>query len=204
MSVEHAPKGGRGFFGSWPQMGVPAGLLLSTLAFTVVQSATTEDQFMAWGWRIPFLISIVLVGVGLFIRLKIMEQQVKDEGTECERPIVDVLKQHPREVLVAMGMRIAENGTFYVLTVFVLAYGEETLKLAKNTMLTGVIIAASIGLFTIPLYGWLSDRIGRKPLYMAGALFSLAFAFPFFMLVDRRSPCSSGWRSCSASTSGTT
>ena len=87
-----------------------------------------------------------------------------------------------------MGMRIAENGTFYILTVFVLAYGEETLKLEKNTMLTGVIIAASIGLFTIPFYGWLSDRVGRRKLYMAGAVFSLAFAFPFFMLVDTKEP----------------
>jgi MFS transporter, MHS family, shikimate and dehydroshikimate transport protein len=192
MSVEHAPKGKRGFYGSWPQMGVPAGLLLSTVAFTIMQSATTEDQFMAWGWRIPFLISIVLVAVGLFIRLAVLEspafKEVKDAGTQSDRPIVDVVKEHKRDVLTAMGMRIAENGTFYILTVFVLTYGEDTLKLEKNTMLTGVIIAAAIGLFTIPLYGWMSDRVGRRRMYMAGALFSLAFAFPFFMLVDTKEP----------------
>jgi len=192
MSVEHAPKGKRGFYGSWPQMGVPAGLLISTLVFAAVQSATTEAAFLAWGWRIPFLVSIVLVGVGLFIRLRILEspafQTVKDSGTQAPTPIIDVVKTYPRSVLVAMGMRVAENGTFYITTVFVLAYGVDTLELAKGTMLTGVIIAAAIGLVTIPLYGSLSDRFGRRPLYMAGALFSLAFAFPFFWLLDTKEP----------------
>jgi MFS transporter, MHS family, shikimate and dehydroshikimate transport protein len=137
-------------------------------------------------------VSIVLVAVGLVIRLKIMEspafERVKETKTEAEKPIVDVVRKYPRNVLVAMGMRVAENGTFYILTVFVLAYGEETLKLEKSTVLTGVIIAAAIGLFTIPLFGMLSDRIGRRPVYMTGALFSLAFAFPFFMLVDTKEP----------------
>src|ERR671923_381302 len=167
MSVEHAPRGRRGFFGSWPQMGVPAGLLLSTTVFAVVQAVTSEAAFMAWGWRVPFLASIVLVAVGLFIRLKLMEspafERVKETKTEAPRPIVDVVRKYPREVLIAMGMRVAENGAFYVLTVFVLAYGEDELGLSKGTMLTGVIIAAAIGLFTVPLWGALSDRIGRKP-----------------------------------------
>jgi MFS transporter, MHS family, shikimate and dehydroshikimate transport protein len=192
MAVEHAPKGKRGYYGSWPQMGVPAGLALSTLVFAIVQSATTEEQFIAWGWRIPFLLSIVLVAVGLFIRLKLLEspafQRVKDEGTEAPRPILDVIRKYPRQVLVAMGMRVAENGTFYISTVFILSYGAETLELDRSTMLTGVIIAALIGLATIPLFGSLSDRFGRRPLYMAGAVFSLLFAFPFFWLVDTESP----------------
>jgi len=192
MSVEHAPKGKRGFYGSWPQMGVPAGLLLSTLTFMLVQNSTTEDQFMAWGWRIPFLVSIVLVAVGLFVRLAVMEspafKEVKESGTAADKPIVDLVKDHKRDVLTAMGMRIAENGCFYIFTVFVLAYGEETLKLSKNTMLTGVIIAAALGLLTVPFYGWLSDRFGRRKLYMAGALFTLAFAYPFFALLDTKEP----------------
>jgi len=190
MSVEHAPKGKRGLYGSFPQMGVLAGLLLSTLVFAFMQSATTEAAFLSWGWRIPFLFSILLVGVGLFIRMRIMEsptfQQVKDTGTEAPKPIVDVIKTQPRDVLIAMGMRIAENGVFYIFTVFVLAYAEDTLKLGKSTMLTGVAIAAAVGLFTVPLWGSLSDRFGRKPLYMTGAVFSTLFAFPFFMLVDTK------------------
>ena len=192
LSVEHAPTGKRGLYGSFPQMGVPAGLLASTVIFTAMQSATSEQQFMSWGWRVPFLFSIVLVAVGLFIRLRIMEspafREVKDTGTEAPKPIVDVIKTQPRNVLLAMGMRISENGIFYVFTVFVLAYGEETLKLGKGTMLTGVAIAAAVGLLTTPLWGSLSDRFGRKPLYLAGAVFSLLFCFPFFGLVDTKQP----------------
>ena len=192
LSVEHAPTGKRGLYGSFPQMGVPAGLLASTVIFTAMQSATSEQQFMSWGWRVPFLFSIVLVAVGLFIRLRIMEspafREVKDTGTEAPKPIVDVIKTQPRNVLLAMGMRISENGIFYVFTVFVLAYGEQTLKLGKGTMLTGVAIAAAVGLLTTPLWGSLSDRFGRKPLYLAGAVFSLLFCFPFFALVDTKQP----------------
>ena len=192
MSVEHAPKGRRGFFGSWPQMGVPAGLLISTAVFALVQAMTSEAAFMSWGWRVPFLASAILVIVGLVIRLKIMEspafEKVKETNTEAARPIVDVVRKYPREVLVAMGMRVAENGCFYILTVFVLAYGEEELGLAKGTMLTGVIIAAAIGLFTVPLWGALSDRYGRRPLYMAGAVITTLWAFPLFGLLNTETP----------------
>ena len=192
MSVEHAPKEKRGFFGSWPQMGVPAGLLLSTGVFALVQGITSEAAFMAWGWRVPFLVSAILVGVGLFIRLKIMEspafERVKETNTEADKPIVDVVRKYPREVITAMGMRVAENGCFYILTVFVLAYGEEELGLAKGTMLTGVIIAAAIGLVTVPVWGALSDRVGRKPLYLAGAVITMLWAFPLFGLLQTESP----------------
>jgi MFS transporter, MHS family, shikimate and dehydroshikimate transport protein len=192
MSVEHAPPGRRGFFGSWPQMGVPAGLLLSTSVFAIVQGMTSEAAFLSWGWRIPFLVSAVLVAVGLFIRLRIMEspafERVKETKTEAPKPIVDVVRKYPREVLVAMGMRVAENGAFYILTVFVLAYGEDELGLSKNTMLTGVIIAAAIGLVTVPLFGALSDRVGRRPLYLAGAVVTTLWAFPLFGLLNTESP----------------
>jgi MHS family shikimate/dehydroshikimate transporter-like MFS transporter len=192
MAVESAPKGKRGLFGAFPQMGVPAGLLLSTVVFTVVQNMTSEDQFMAWGWRIPFLVSIVLVAVGLIVRLALAEspafKEVKEANAEADVPIVELVKTHKRDVLTAMGMRIAENGCFYIFTVFVLAYGEDTLNLSKNTMLTGVIIAAALGLLTVPFYGWLSDRFGRRKLYMAGALFTFAFVFPFFALLNTKEP----------------
>jgi metabolite-proton symporter len=192
MSVEHAPKGRRGFYGSWPQMGVPAGLLLSTLVFLVVQNQTSDAAFASWGWRIPFLASAILVIVGLVIRLKLMEspafERVKETNTEASKPIVDVVRKYPRNVFTAMGMRVGENGVFYLLTVFVYVYGEEELGLDKNTMLTGVVIAAALGLITVPLYGTISDRVGRRPLYMAGAIVTTLWAFPFFGLMDTKSP----------------
>jgi MFS transporter, MHS family, shikimate and dehydroshikimate transport protein len=191
MSVEHAPKGRRGFFGSWPQMGVPAGLALSTTVFAIVRGLTSDATFSAWAWRLPFLLSIVLVVVGLVIRMKLMEspifQKVQESNTKSDKPIVDVVKEHPRDVLTAMGMRVAENGIFYVYTVFFLAYGEDTLKVSEETMLIGVIIVACIGLFTIPFYGRLSDRVGRRPLYMTGAVVSLLMCFPAFLLADTKS-----------------
>ena len=184
MAVEHSPEGRRGFYGSWPQMGVPAGLLLANVVFLITSSTLPES----WGWRVPFLLSLVLVGVGLFIRLRILEspafQQVKESGTEAQMPIIDVVRTHPKNVLLAMGMRVAENGTFYIITAFVLTYVVEELGLEQNTGLTGVIIASLIGLFTIPFFGSLSDRVGRRPLYMFGAVFSLLFAFPFFWLLN--------------------
>jgi metabolite-proton symporter len=190
MSVEHAPRGRRGFFGSWPQMGVPAGLFLSTVVFLIVQEVTSDEAFLSWGWRVPFLLSSILIVIGMFVRLRLYEspafQRVKDTGTEAPMPILDVLRKYPREVLLAMGMRIAENGTFYILTVYVLVYGTEELGLPKSTMLWGVVIAALLGLAVIPWYGSLSDRVGRRPLYLGGALFSLVFAFPFFLLVNTK------------------
>ncbi|MBM3802297.1 MAG: MHS family MFS transporter [Acidimicrobiia bacterium] len=192
MAVEHSAGKKRGFHGSWPQMGVPAGLLLSTVAFSACSSAFTEEQFFSWGWRLPFLASIALIGVGLFIRLRILETPAflhqNMEARQVQPPIATVLRSYRRNVLVGMGMRFAENGTFYILTVFVLSYGESQLRLPRSTMLTGVILASLFGLFATPAFGALSDRIGRRPVYLGGALFTVAFAFPFFWLLDTRSP----------------
>ncbi len=190
MAVEHAPKGKRGFYGSWPQTGVPAGLLLSTTAFATVQALTSEAAFLAWGWRIPFLVSAVLVGVGLFIRLRIEESPAfrQLQETEAASPIREVLRSHPRRLLAAVGMRVAENVYFPLLTVFVLTYGVDEAGIAKGTLLTGVIIAAALGLVAIPGWAALSDRIGRRPVYATGAVFSLLFIMPFFWLVDTGTP----------------
>ncbi len=191
MAVEHSQGPNRGFHGSWPQMGVPAGLLLSTIVFTSLSSNLTETEFLSWGWRVPFLLSFVLIGVGLFVRLRILETpaftKLKETQAEARSPIVEVMRAHRRNVLLAIGMRFAENGTFYIFTVFVLSYGESQLNLPRNTMLFGVIMASIIGLFTIPAFGALSDRIGRRPVYLSGALFSLVYAFPFFWLLNTRS-----------------
>ena len=187
MAVEHSPGGRRGFYGSWPQMGVPAGLLLSTVAFTIFSSLPNE-QFLAWGWRVPFLLSILLVAVGLYIRLAILEtpafRQVQETQTQARVPVIDVLRTRPKGVLLVIGMRIAENGSFFIFSVFVLSYATEQLGLARSMVLTGVMIAAAIQLFAVPLWGALSDRIGRRPVYMGGAVFSLLFAFPSFWLIN--------------------
>jgi len=187
MAVEHAPPGSRGFYGSWPQMGVPAGLLLSSLVF-VLLSRLPEDQFLSWGWRLPFLLSILLVGVGLVIRLRILETpaflKVKETGAESRLPIVDLLRTHRREVLLAIGARLVENGAFYIYSVFLLVYGTQKVGLDRQTLLTGILLGATCLLPAVPVCGWLSDRLGRKPVYLFGACFTAVWAYPLFRLVD--------------------
>jgi MHS family shikimate/dehydroshikimate transporter-like MFS transporter len=187
LAVEHAPAGKRGFYGSWPQVGVPAGLLLSTAVFALF-ARLPEEQFMTWGWRVPFLLSIVLVGIGLLIRVRILETpafaRLKEAGTEARRPIVEVLRTHRKQVLLAMGARFAENGAFYIYTVFVLVYGTQKVGMDRQTVLNGVLIAAACALVAIPLWGALSDRLGRRPVYLFGACVTALFAYPLFRLLD--------------------
>src|SRR2546428_6237760 len=191
MAVEHSSKTSRGFYGAWPQMGVPAGLLLSTGVFALLSSRVSEEQFMAWGWRLPFLLSFALIGVGLFVRLRVLESPVflsmKESNRPSRQPVLEALREYPKNLLLATGMRFAQNGVFYIFTVFVLSYGENQLKVPKNTILAGVMLASLIGLFTIPAYGALSDRMGRRPVYLAGASFIFLYAFPFFWMLERRS-----------------
>jgi MFS transporter, MHS family, shikimate and dehydroshikimate transport protein len=187
MAVEHAPPGARGFYGSWPQIGVPAGLLLSTAVFAGF-ARLPEEQFLSWGWRVPFLLSILLVGVGLIIRVRVLETpaftRVKAARTEARRPIVEVLRTHPKEVLLAMGLRFAENGAFYIYTVFVLVYGTQKARIHRQTVLNGILIAAACALVAIPVCGALSDRVGRRPVYLFGACVTGLFAYPLFWLLD--------------------
>jgi len=192
MAVEHAPKGNRGFYGSWPQVGVPAGLLLSTVVFGQI-SKLPESILFAWGWRVAFLLSILLVGVGLYIRMAIVEppvfEEVKRTGTESRLPILDVLRQHPKNVVLAMGARLAENGSFYLYTVFILSYATlPRIGFSRFLVLSAISIAAFVELFAMPTFGWLSDRLGRRPVYLFGAVFTGLFAFPFFWLVETSMP----------------
>jgi len=195
MAVEHAPANRRGFYGSWPQLGAPAGLVLGTLAMMIF-AKMPNDQFMSWGWRVPFLISIVLVAVGLYVRMKIAEspvfEKVKESKQEAKLPIVEAVTKHWKNMLLAMGARFAENGVFYIFATFSIAYAVGTLKLSRASILTGVLVAAAIETFTIPLFGLLSDKIGRKPVYMFGAVFSGLLAFPFFWLFKSMVP-EVGW-----------
>ena len=187
MAVEHAPAGRRGFYGSWPQIGVPAGLLLSTAVFSWF-AGLPEADFLAWGWRVPFLISILLVIVGLIIRVRIVESpvfaRVKATQSEARQPIVEVLRRHPREVLLAIGARFAENGAFYVYTVFSLVYGTQRVGVDRQVVLNGILIASAAALAAIPLFGALSDRLGRRPVYLFGAVFTGLFAYPLFWMFD--------------------
>lgn len=192
MAVEHSPAAKRGLAASWPQAGVPAGNLLATGVFALF-TMMPRDQFLAWGWRVPFLLGILLVAIGLFIRLQIVESPVfaklQGERKVAKVPILEVLRAHPRNVLLAMGARFAENVSFYIFTVFILTYATAQLGMAKGVALTGVLIASAVEFFTIPAFGALSDRLGRRPVYLAGAALLGLFAFPFFWLVDTKT----GW-----------
>jgi MFS transporter, MHS family, shikimate and dehydroshikimate transport protein len=187
MVVEYAPGGRRGFFGSMTQSGISLGFVLSTAVFAAF-SALPEEQFLSWGWRVPFLLSIVLVGVGMYIRLRLLEtpafEQVKESRAEARMPIIEAVTSQWKNVLITMGARLAENGSYYILAVFVLAYATEQLGLPRSTILIGILVASSLEIFTMVGFGALSDRIGRRPVYMGGAAFLVLFAFPFFWLVN--------------------
>ena len=189
LAVEHSGGARRGFHGSWPQMGVPGGLLLSTGVFAALSAGLPESAFLAWGWRVPFLLSVLLIGVGLFVRLRIPETpsfvKLKEASAESQIPLLEVFREHPREILIGMGMRFAQNVVFYIYTVFVLSYGEKSLGYPRAAVLRAVMLASFIGLFSIPLWAHVSDRIGRRPVYLGGAIASAAVAFPFFWLFER-------------------
>jgi metabolite-proton symporter len=187
MAVEHGHAGRRGWYASWVQAGVPAGLLLATAVFELF-SLLPESAFLSWGWRVPFLLGIALLGVGLFIRLQVFESplfaKMRDAKQQHGVPLFEVLRRYPRNVVLAMGARFAENGCFYVFTVFVLTYATTRLGVARTAILNGVLLASAVQFFVIPVFGMLSDRVGRRPVYLAGAVGLAVFAFPFFWLVD--------------------
>jgi metabolite-proton symporter len=192
MAVEHAPENRKGFYGSWPQLGAPLGLVLGTLVFSLFSLFLTDAQFMSWGWRLPFLFSIVLVVIGLWIRMTLSEspefQKVKDAKQEVKMPIIEAIRMYPKNILLAMGARFAENGFFYIYAAFVLAYATQGLGMNRQDILNGVLIAALIETFTIPAFGLLSDYVGRRPVYIFGAVFSALMSFPLFWLMSTKVP----------------
>jgi len=180
----------RGFIASWPQFGVPAGLFLSNLAVLGV-SALSGDQFLTWGWRIPFLFSIALIAIGLYIRLGILEtpvfRRLVAERRIERRPVLEVIRRQPREIILTALCRMAEQAPFYLFTAFVFAYGTDVLHLQRDFLLMAVLSAAMLSFVSIPLFGHLSDRFGRKRIYMLGAALTGVYGFAYFALLDTRS-----------------
>lgn len=191
LAMEWGSAKRRGFMASWPQLGVPLGLLLST-ALVQIMSAATGPAFLTWGWRVPFLVSIVLVGVGLYVRLRVLESpefsEVKKTQTVVKRPIVEAFRTQWREILLAAFVRMSEQAPFYIFITFVLSYGTKQLKLPQNSLLGDTLIAAAIGLVSVPLFGHLSDRIGRRTMYAIGIGCVAVFAFPYFGLLNTGVP----------------
>lgn len=194
---EHGDARRRGFWASWPQTGAPAGQLLATGVLSLLTAVLSDSAFTSWGWRIPFLLSGVLVMVGLWIRLSVDESPVfkqalahaqarkAEQGAAAEKlPLVAVLRHHWRDVLIAMGARMAENISYYVITAFILVYATTAADVSKQTALNAVLIASAVHFAVIPMWGALSDRIGRRPVYLLGAAGIGLWMFPFFSLID--------------------
>lgn len=194
MAVEHGRPGNRGFLGSWVQAGVPVGLLLANGVFGFMTTHLREEAFMSWGWRVAFLLGGVLLAVGMVIRLRIIESPVfleaQSESKPTAPPLIETFRRHPRNVFIAMGARFAENAFFYIYTVLILSYGRQQLGLDKALLLRAVLIGSAVQCLAIPFFGALSDRCGRRPVYLGGALFCVFFAMPFFWMLGTRDPSS--------------
>jgi MHS family shikimate/dehydroshikimate transporter-like MFS transporter len=189
MTVEHAPRNRRGLWGSIPQAAASTGIMLATGVFALV-TRLSDDRLYSWGWRVPFLISALLLMIGLFIRAKVEEtpefQRLKREDAVSRRPVVDVFRD-PRVVGLTFGARIAEAVSSNVGNAFAISYVSTQLAVAKSVPLNGMLVASALGIVATPIFGALTDRVGRRPVYLAGALFVAVAAFPFFMLLNSRS-----------------
>jgi len=192
LALEYGHRGRRGFFASWPQAGVPLGLLGSAGIVAILQGWMSAESFLDWGWRVPFLLSAVLILVGFVIRIRIFEtplfRQLQETKQVAHAPITETLQKHWREVLLVMGSRISENSCFYLFAIYVLTYGETVLGVERSQMLRAVNVAAAVEFFCIPLWGYLSDRWSRKGMFLAGSLALIAFAGPYYFLLEKREP----------------
>ncbi len=197
MAAEHGSDERRGFWSSWPQAGVAMGNLLATGVLWVLAAVQSDDAFLAWGWRIPFLLSAVLVMVGLWVRLSIEESPLFAEAkaeieakqqTSSHMPLLEVIREYPREVFIAMGMRMAENISYYIFTVVSITYATTYIGVEKSVVLKALLIGAAIQFVAVPAIGALSDRVGRRPLYLFGAVGVGVWTFVFFNLLDSKEP----------------
>ena len=189
LSMEWGDQRRRGLMGSWPQLGVASGLILGTGFLTIVSTSTTSEAFTAWGWRIPFVCSLVLVAIGLYIRLQILETpmfaKIVKENSVRKTPVLEVIKKHPKEIVLSALIRMSEQMPFYVVTAFVLAYLTDTSHgYSKDFVLIGTLIAAGVEFVLLPVFGHLSDTVGRKRIYMTGAAIMGIWGFVYFAMLD--------------------
>jgi len=188
MTVEEAPKGRRGLFGSFTQMGVSGGMLLSVGLFALFKSSMAHDSFITWGWRVPFLASALLVIFGLLIRLRLTETtsfiELKAANKVVKNPLASALKDQRRSVLLTTGMRLSQNAVYYLVTTFAIAYIARSVGSESNVGLVGVIVGSAIGLVSTPFWAMISDRVGRRPVYLYGAVTSAIFIGPFFLMAQ--------------------
>jgi metabolite-proton symporter len=189
LSMEWGDQKRRGLMGSWPQLGVASGLILGTGLLTLLSSTTGDDAFTSWGWRLPFLFSLVLVAIGLYIRLKILETpmfaKIVAEKAVKRAPVVEVLRNHPKEILLSALIRMSEQMPFYVVTAFVLSYlTDDSHGYGDTFVLVGTLVAAAVEFVLLPYFGHLSDTVGRKRIYMTGAAIMGVWGFVYFALLD--------------------
>ncbi len=188
MTLESGDPNRRGLNASWPQVGVPLGLLLANGVLSLMGVLTNDAAFLRWGWRVPFLLSGLLVLVGLWIRLTIAEsplfREVEESNTKAGAPILEVVRRYPKQVLLAVGARVGVDVAFYTFVLFITTYVVTYLKLPRNYALNAVLIAAAVQVVLIPFFGNLSDRIARRPVYLAGAIGAVVWVFVFFALLD--------------------
>jgi metabolite-proton symporter len=191
LVAEHGDAKRRGFLTSFPQAGVAAGNLLATAVLAVMAASLSEDDFLKWGWRVPFLLSAVLIGVGLWVRLRVAESpafaEIQREAKIHSAPIVETVRRYPKALLLGMGIRIAENLGYYVVVTFSLLYATTRAGISRSTALNALMIGAAVQSAAIPFFGWLSDKVGRKPVTLFGAIWTAVSIFFFFKLIDQGS-----------------
>lgn len=191
MATEHSPPDKRGFYGSMVQIGFPLGMALGTASFFAL-AYLGDQQFMSWGWRIPFVASAALVVIGTFIRLRIDEtpdfKRVLREGKVSRLPVLEAIRRHPRDLLIGLGARITEISWIYVLTIFGLSYAVTNLGLPRSLVLGAIALGAAVELVTIPLFGHLSDHVGRRLIYLLGCVAAICLSFPIFWAIATRNP----------------